>query len=390
MRVLSFVLATFLISCATPQTQTPALPVEDIMREVVFQLEPSFREKMKKQEYIKGIADPILWKNTDLCDGSFRYGFSYIDKVVTQDLEAPYKILYPRYYGFGKMPKNPTITRVEAFSPAEKAGLKVGDRIEKMNGRIIESKKVRDNFFKKVFWKSEFVEMLNYSKQGYGQNKALPSSVALAMRKASPATFTIRRNRSLIEITMTPERSCADMIYLVEKQEINAFTDGKNLFVTEGMLNFASETELALIIAHELAHCIEKHLKAKETNSLLFGFLGGAIGGIIGVNSDLRRIGNSWGRMMAEAGANAFSQEFEQEADYVGMYLLARAGYSTDGVESFWRRIAERNPEKANSFDGTHPSSAYRYILIERTHAEIEKKKKEGLPLLPNRKTAYR
>lgn len=378
MRVLSSVLATFLISCATPQTQAPSLPVEDIVKEAVFQLEPSFRQRMKKQEYIKRIADPILWKNADLCDGSFRYGFSYIDKVITQDLEAPYQVLYPRYYGFGKMPRKPTITRVEAFSPAGKAGLKVGDQIERMNGEVIQSNKVRDDFLGKRVWKSNFVEMLNYSKQGYGR------------KKASPVIFTIRRNRSLIDITITPRKSCADMIYLMEKSEINAFTDGKNLFVTEGMLNFASESELALIIAHELAHCIEKHVESKEINSFLYGFLGGAIGGIVGVNPDLRQIGHSWGRMMAEAGANAFSQEFEQEADYVGMYLLARAGYSTDGVENFWRRIAEKNPEGANNFHGTHPSSAYRYILIERTHAEIEKKKAMGLPLLPNRKTAPR
>ena len=45
---------------------------------------------------------------------------------------------------------------------------------------------------------------------------------------------------------------------------------------------------------------------------------------VAGVNT-----GGDFMRIGAEAGAGAFSQDFEAEADYVGVYLMARGGYDT-------------------------------------------------------------
>lgn len=82
-----------------------------------------------------------------------------------------------------------------------------------------------------------------------------------------------------------------------------------------------------------------------------------------------------------------FSQDFEREADYVGMYLLARAGVNTSGVGEFWRRIAAEYPQNIKgSFTHTHPATAERYINIDAAHTEIGDKLLKGLPLLPERK----
>ena len=43
----------------------------------------------------------------------------------------------------------------------------------------------------------------------------------------------------------------------------------------------------------------------------------------------------------AQIGVAAFSQAFELEADYVGLYILARAGYPTKNAAAFWRKMAE-------------------------------------------------
>ena len=76
---------------------------------------------------------------------------------------------------------------------------------------------------------------------------------------------------------------------------------------------------------------------------------------------------------------------FEQEADYVGMYFMERAGYNSTGVADFWRRYAAESP-KSVSKRTTHPTSPERFIAIERTHREIAHKKAAGQPLIPNLK----
>lgn len=369
------ILTSILISCATPKTQAPSLPTQAILEEAVHQLEPSFLEKMAKQERIKRIADPIIWKNADLCDGILRYGFEHLDTSIAKHLETPYRALYAKYYELEKISGIPTITRVEAFSPAAQAGLQIGDQIEKVNGKDVQPERELDVYVfgqEKAIKKGNFSDLLSYSRDNYFNKKNIHTS---------PKVFTVRRGEDIVEIPITPQKSCAESVLFVESRQVNAFADGQNIFITDGMLSFASDDELALVIAHELAHCVEKHIESKTTNALIAGLLVGAIAERIG------RSATYWGLRGAQTGAKAFSQEFEREADYVGMYLLARAGYSTAGVEAFWRRMAERGPEKANNFKGTHPPTAYRYILLSLTHAEIEKKKAAGLPLLPNRKT---
>ena len=84
-------------------------------------------------------------------------------------------------------------------------------------------------------------------------------------------------------------------------------------------------------------------------------------------------------------GQEAFSQGFEAEADYVGLYMLARAGYETESAANFWRKMAEKMPAQSNSLTGTHPPTAYRYLMLAKTHAEIEKKKAAKKNLLPER-----
>ena len=70
-------------------------------------------------------------------------------------------------------------------------------------------------------------------------------------------------------------------------------------------------------------------------------------------------------KMGEQIGAVAFSQEFELEADYIGLYIMARAGYSTDHAANFWRKMAARSPWKR--LIGTHPPAAAIYTFTQNT-----------------------
>jgi predicted Zn-dependent protease len=62
---------------------------------------------------------------------------------------------------------------------------------------------------------------------------------------------------------------------------------------------------------------------------------------------------------------------------------MVRAGYSAQGVESFWQRLAKTSPKGINRAK-THPTFPDRYLRIRAAQDEILAKQKAGKPLLPN------
>ena len=144
-----------------------------------------------------------------------------------------------------------------------------------------------------------------------------------------------------------------------------------------------TDNELALIVGHELAHITAGHF-GKQGQNQIVGMIGGAAADALLAAAGLNTGGaltSSFGRI----GRNAFSPDFEKEADYIGLYFAARAGYSIKGVETFWRRMADEDP-KSIRFAGTHPTTAERFLVIAKTDGEIAAKRRKGVALRPNKK----
>ncbi len=144
-----------------------------------------------------------------------------------------------------------------------------------------------------------------------------------------------------------------------------------------------TDAQLAAVIGHELAHSNLGHLHKKSINMVL-GWVGGAAidGGFAlgGIYTD-----GTFARHLGEAGVMAYSVEFEREADYVGAYYAARAGYDLAGVEEFWRAMGEMHPDSIR-FAKTHPTTPVRFIQMREVAAEIADKKRRHLPLVPELK----
>jgi predicted Zn-dependent protease len=151
------------------------------------------------------------------------------------------------------------------------------------------------------------------------------------------------------------------------------------------MMRFAqNDDELAVVVGHEIAHNAMRHLDAKKKNATLGAILGAVVdiaAATQGVNT-----GGDFTNMGAGIGAMSYSQDFEREADYVGMYLLALAGRSYENAADFWRRMAQESPGSIK-YASSHPTSAERFVRLEQTVAEIRQKQDAGLPLVPVMKT---
>jgi len=87
------------------------------------------------------------------------------------------------------------------------------------------------------------------------------------------------------------------------------------------------------------------------------------------------------------AAARAHSQGFEAEADYVGLYIMARSGRDIDNSPRFWRRMAASHPGSIQrSGAASHPATPERFLAMEKTIKEIKKKERLGEPLVPEYK----
>jgi len=198
--------------------------------------------------------------------------------------------------------------------------------------------------------------------------KRLPKGIAFPVR--------LRRNGADVALSLTPDTVCDYPLQVVNGAEVNAYADGKGIFVTRGMMRFAAEDrELALVIGHELGHNTMGHVDKKKTNA--------AIGAIFDILAASRGINTQ--SAFTRAGAQSYSQAFEAEADYVGLYYLARAGHDTQGAADFWRRMAAEHPGSIrNNHAASHPATTERFLSLEKISTEVRLKQSRGLALTPD------
>jgi predicted Zn-dependent protease len=177
---------------------------------------------------------------------------------------------------------------------------------------------------------------------------------------------------------------CAIPIYLETNPEANAYTDYSKIVIQSGWLRLTrTEADLAAVVGHELAHNTMGHYRKKQLNGFI-GAVGGTVidGGFLlgGIST-----GGAFSGYLQTAGMNAFSVGFELEADYIGAYYAARAGYDVSGIEEVWQRLSLENPASIRKAS-THPTTPVRYLQMRKVIAEIAEKKAKNLPLLPELK----
>jgi Zn-dependent protease with chaperone function len=336
-------------ACAGPVTMGPSVSQSDLARETALQQQMVLERAVADEAKVYGLAYPLLGANAEFCGDYLAPGVGMavwnIHSVGRANQAAAHAA-----YGLDDRLAVKTIARA---SPAQKAGILSGDIIESVNGRALSGATAP----------RQFEEAVKAAGQG---------SLALAMR----------RDGQLRNVTLKPLLIC-DFPVRVDHNSaaVNAYADGRQIIVTRGMMRFVeNDNELVLVLSHELAHNALTHVDKLQQNAMA-GSLGGLlIDGIFaagGVSTN-----GQFAQMGANFGAGRNSVAFEQEADYVGMYFMERAGYSAADVANFWRRMATENGASVTART-THPSSPERFLAIEGTYSEIQSKKAKGLPLKP-------
>ena len=188
--------------------------------------------------------------------------------------------------------------------------------------------------------------------------------------------------RGLAErIALSSDLTVPVKVTVLRSQEINAFAmPGGFLFVNTGLLEKAeNESELAGVIAHELAHVSARHgsqllKRATMANLFLQAAQVAAViatGGVAGIGTYYAlQYGFTGLGMVLDLSLLGVSRKFEAEADQLGTQYAWRAGYDPRGFITFFDKMAsEKGYVKSASFFRTHPPFFERILS---TVSEIE------------------
>lgn len=341
-------------ACAGPSADLPKLPAAEVAAEKRKQEVAQIRDYYAQLHRLDSVAFRIRTANRADCK-------DWVSGQIGLYAATP-RSLPRRFRSFSAEALNltwarPTAISVVEGSPAANAGIVSGDEIIALNGELIPVTGTAG-------WMGGW----------------------LKANGERPVQVNLRRNGEDMARKVRPVIGCAIPIALETNPEPNAFTDYKKIVIQSGMLRLArTDADLAVIVGHELAHVTMGHYQKRSQNALL-GTVGGAVidGALM---SAAVPTGGVFTRHLQGAGLMAFSIGFEREADYVGAYYAARAGYDIAGAAEIWRALSLESPRNLR-IGNTHPTTPERFVFMQKVVTEIAGKKRRRLALEPELKVS--
>ncbi len=340
-RLAALLAAALLAACAMPPQQpTPTMggvPAAGAQQQAL-------RAMADAQRRIDRVTGPLLVNNAPLCKNhSYKLlGFAAKNRY---SYSADLADVVQQTFGYGERLQ---VTNVLTGSGAERMGVQRGDVLISAENKEIPA--------------------------GQDAERQAAALLGPLVRNRSLVKLTVERNNTPVSMVVPLTQSCGFSVDLGNADHVNAYADGRRVVITRGLLNFAqSDQELAWVIAREMAHNILGHAGTQRMNATM----GGIIDNLMRVNPDLET-------MTGRSGIIPYPAALDTEADRLGLYLAARAGYAVDAAPAFWQRLARQYPASvANGYTAIHPDSDARMAMLEKTAAEIRAKQATKRPLLP-------
>ena len=174
---------------------------------------------------LRRLARPLLMANADRCKARlWDLGF-YAQRDRSPSAPGPDE------------PEGYRVARLDPGGPADRAGLKLNDRIVAVNGAA---------------WTSPaFVAAFT------GANQAEPAARQLALQ--------VTRDPAALTVTLAGDSACAIPVFLRGSRQINASANATSVFINARLEQvLAADDQLSAVIAHELAHVILAHVPATK------------------------------------------------------------------------------------------------------------------------------
>jgi predicted Zn-dependent protease len=218
--------------------------------------------------------------------------------------------------------------------------------------------------------------------RGFGDWYSLDREIAMGKQYAQEVESSVKLiqdpvvteyvNRVGQNLVRNSDAKVPFTIKVIDSDEVNAFAlPGGFFYVNSGLILAAdNESELAGVMAHEIAHVAARHAMRQMTRAQLANF----------ASIPLIFMGGWAGYAIRSAAGFAlpmtfltFSRGFEAEADYLGLQYMYKTGYDPQSFVAFFEKLQAKEKKKpgtlAKAFS-THPQTPDR---IEKSQDEIAK-----------------
>ena len=135
---------------------------------------------------------------------------------------------------------------------------------------------------------------------------------------------------------------------LIRDDSINAsaFLGGIVQLHTGLFLYADNESELASVMAHEITHVTQRHIarylesQSRSTPLTIAGVVGSVALAVVNPQAGMAALQTTMGLKMQSA--INYTRDNEREADRIGLQLMHNAGFDTDGMASFFQKLADK------------------------------------------------
>jgi beta-barrel assembly-enhancing protease len=293
-------------------------------------------ELFGRQTRVYRLAYPLLYAAVDLCPDNVRTagGFTYANAYMFRGAvrSAASALGYTHRVG---------VVDVVANSAGATAGIRARDQLLAIDD-----------------WAAPF---------GEGAVTLTAAKLRDVLDREGQATLMLKRGGVELEAHVRADFICDIQVLAAPGIGVTAYSDGERVVVYHGMMDFADDSELAAVIAREIANALIPTL------------------GIESGGDDEFALSNffEWGmEEQPQPGGPVIdpgqARDYGLAADYVGAYLLARAGFDHSKGAQILRRLW------ASEATGQYSRpDAVRLARLEAAAGEIDAKLAARRPLIP-------
>lgn len=147
---------------------------------------------------------------------------------------------------------------------------------------------------------------------------------------------------------------------VIQSDELNAWCmPGGQIAFYEGIMPICRDDNgVAVVMGHEIAHAIARHGNERMSQQLAIQMSGVALSEALSTQKETTQqlalaafgVGSSLGVILP------YSRTHESEADELGLYFMAMAGYDPQTAPAFWERMIAQGRSGTPEFLSTHPN----------------------------------
>lgn len=146
---------------------------------------------------------------------------------------------------------------------------------------------------------------------------------------------------------------------VLKSEDVNAWCmPGGQIAFYEGIMPICGDDNgIAIVMGHEIAHAIAKHGNERMSQQMLISMGGVALSEALETEKEATQqlallafgVGTQLGVSLP------YSRTHETEADELGLYFMAMAGYDPRTAPAFWERMEQAGGARPPEFLSTHP-----------------------------------